>query len=81
VLALRNLEHMRSTSRGQARRWMDEWDRLLKGPIDRLLAVLVSPSPRSRELRQNSPFAGLLNDNERSRILHAWERSSRRADT
>ena len=81
ALALGNVEHMRSTSRGQARRWMDEWDRLLRGPIDRLLGALFSPSPRSRELRQNSPFAGLLNDTERSRILDAWERAQRRAET
>jgi excisionase family DNA binding protein len=74
-LALRNLERMRATSRGQARRWIDEWDRLLQGSIDRLLRALVSPSPQSRELRQNSPFAGLLDESERSRILHAWERS------
>jgi len=78
-LALTNLERMRATSRGQARRWIDDWDHLLQGSIDRLLMVLVSPSPQSRELRQNSPFAGLLDETERSRILHAWERSLSRA--
>lgn len=75
TLARRNIEHMRGTTRGQARRWMDEWHRLLGGPIEHLLEVLVSPSPRSRELRQSSPFAGLLSDEERTRILSSWESS------
>jgi excisionase family DNA binding protein len=72
LLAKRNLEHMRVSSRGQARRWLDEWERLLDGPIDQVLATLVSPSPKGRELRQNSPFAGLLSDAERGDILDAW---------
>jgi excisionase family DNA binding protein len=79
TLALQNLERMRSTSRGQTRRWMGEWARLLEGPTDRLLRVLVAPSPRSRELRQNSPFAGLLTESERLSVLQAWERSRSQA--
>ena len=71
-LARRNLEGMRATSRGQATRWIEEWDRLLSGPIDRVLQALVSTSPKSRELRQNNPFAGLLDDAERSRVLDSW---------
>lgn len=42
-----------------------------EGPIDELLAILVSPSPKSRELRQNSPFAGLLSETERAKLLEA----------
>ncbi len=72
-LARGNLERMRASSRGQARRWLDEWERLLEGPIDELLAMLVSPSPKSRELRQNTPFAGLLNEAERAEVLEAWK--------
>lgn len=72
-LALANLEQMRVSSRGQARRWLDDWERLLLGPTDRLLTTLVSPSPKGRELRQNSPFAGILTDDERARVLQAWQ--------
>jgi excisionase family DNA binding protein len=75
ALAHQNIDHKRGTTRGQARRWMDEWQELLGGPIEHLLEVLVSPSPRSRELRQNSPFAGLLSDEERTRILSSWDHS------
>ncbi len=69
--AIENLERMRAASRGQALRWLDEWERLLRGPVDKLLAALVSPSPKSRELRQNSPFAGVLNGAERAGVLEA----------
>ena len=71
-LARENLAAMRLASQGQARRWLDEWEYLLDGSIDKLLRSLVSPSPKSRELRQNSPFAGLLNQQERNQALATW---------
>jgi excisionase family DNA binding protein len=78
-LAWENLKGMRLASRGQARRWLEEWERLLGGSIDNLLRVIVSPSPKSRELRQNSPFAGLLSKQERDQVLEAW-RSGKASD-
>ncbi len=74
-LARFNLRHMRASSRGQARRWLDEWSKLIDGPIDELLANLVSPSPKGRELRQNTPFAGLLSEQEREAVLASWRSS------
>ena len=52
-----------------ARRWLAEWDKLLDGPLDRVLEALTSRAPRARELRQNSPFAGVLTEEERQRVL------------
>lgn len=75
VVARTNLEQMRRVVRGQARLWLDEWDRLLDGPVDELLDTLTSRSPKARELRQNSPFAGLLGEEERLRVLAAWRAS------
>jgi len=72
ALARENLRRMReSSSRGAARIWMREWERLLEGPLTELLTALTSPSPRSRELRQNNPFAGVLSEEERRRVLGA----------
>lgn len=71
-LARENLETMRSTARGQARSWLDEWERLLDAPIEDLLAALTSRSPHSRDLRQNSPFAGVLPEDVRDRVLASW---------
>jgi len=69
-----NMRRMRKAARGQAQRWLDEWERLLDGPIEELLDNLTSRSPKGRELRQNSPFAGLLSSEERTEILAAWRR-------
>jgi hypothetical protein len=67
---------MHPTARGQARLWLDEWSRVLDGPVDTVLATLTDPSPRGREMRQNSPFAGLLTDDERATIVGNWRKSS-----
>jgi len=71
-IARQNLDRMRRTSRGRTQKWLDEWDRLLDGSLERLLGVLTSRSPRARELRQNSPFAGLLDEDERQQVLRSW---------
>jgi hypothetical protein len=49
--------------------WPDQWQRLLDGPLADLLTTLTSPSPAARDLRQNTPFAGVLTDEERERVL------------
>lgn len=67
---------MRSTARGQARIWLDEWARLLDGPLDAVLSTLTDPSLHGREMRQNSPFAGLLSDDERATIISNWRNES-----
>ncbi len=64
---------MRETARGQAKEWLNEWARLLDGPTEQLVATLTERSLRGRELRQNSPFAGLLTKAEREQLLEAWE--------
>lgn len=71
-----NLAHLRSIhTRGQAARWLAEWGEILAGPIEGVLDVLTSPTPRARELRQNSPFAGVLTEGERLHVLDAFRRS------
>jgi hypothetical protein len=59
---------------GRANRWTREWDRLLGGDLEFVLQALTSTSQRSRELRQNSPFAGVLSAAERERVLNAFNR-------
>jgi excisionase family DNA binding protein len=71
-LALRNIAKMRKRHRGQTKRWLEEWEDLLRGPAELVLDALTSKSPRARELRQNSPFAGVLTDAQRVRILEQF---------
>lgn len=72
--AASNLEQMRQSVRGQAQSWLDEWERLLAGPVPALLGAMTSRSQYGRELRQNSPFAGVLSETERAQVLAAWHR-------
>jgi len=51
------------------RRYSDRWERLLDKPIEELRRALVDEAPDSDDLRQNSPFAGLLSEPERNRIM------------
>lgn len=69
TVARMNLPVQRSKLRGAGRRWLDEWERLLGGPIEGVLEALTTRSPRGRDLRQNSPFAGVLTDEERAAVL------------
>ena len=70
--ALEQVDKMRPSARGQAQKWLDEWERLLNRPVDQILAALTDRSLRGRELRQNSPFAGALTDDQRHTALEAW---------
>jgi excisionase family DNA binding protein len=74
-LGRRNLARQRAgSSRGAAKLWALEWERLLEAPLIELVSALTSPSPRSRELRQNHPFAGLLTDSERAAVIESSRR-------
>ncbi|WP_432262833.1 hypothetical protein [Cupriavidus sp. TMH.W2] len=58
-------EHMRGT-------WLDEWDAYLNGPFDQLLAFLREDSETATRLRQSSPFAGILTEQERLAIYESY---------
>ena len=65
-LAHRNITKSRSLVRGdQARGWLDEWEALLDGRPERLVDVFLGEDEHSIDLRQVSPFAGALSDEER----------------
>lgn len=74
-----NLERMLAADvRGSVRQGLTEWRALLERPLTEILSALTSPSPRSRDLRQNTPFAGLLSEEERQQVL-TTARTARRA--
>lgn len=74
TLAKQNLVKMNKNARGQATAWLDEWDKLLNGQVGDMLTALTSRSPRGRDLRQNSPFAGILSEDERMQVLSSWKK-------
>jgi excisionase family DNA binding protein len=78
--ARRNLAHLRAVHPdGRVRDDFGLWEALLDGPLDNLFEVLGSRSPRALELRQNTPFAGVLTEEERLRALAAFRGSVRAA--
>jgi len=52
-------------------RYAEEWESILERPIPEIRRVLVSDEPHADDLRQSSPFAGLLTEPERRRIFEA----------
>lgn len=50
------------------RRYADEWEQLLHRPMPEIRRVISEDTQRARDLRQNSPFAGMLSEPERRRI-------------
>jgi hypothetical protein len=50
-------------------RYAEEWEAILRRPLPEIKRILTEDSQRARDLRQNSPFAGLLSEPERRKIL------------
>jgi len=54
-----------------------EWKTLLRRPVPELAEVLLDPRPMARELRQVTPFAGILSSAERAEIYERFAESER----
>ncbi len=66
AMANENLDLMRRTDRGgHSRPYLDTWQMLVDGPRRDLANVMVSTDAAARDLRQASPFSGVLSDEER----------------
>ena len=49
-------------------RYADDWEQVLGESMPRIRRIIGEDSQRGRDLRQNSPFAGMLSEAERRRI-------------
>lgn len=50
-------------------RWARQWGELLDLPIAELKERLVEDGERMRDLRQSTPFAGIVREDERRTII------------
>lgn len=50
-------------------RYVDAWEELLTRPLPEIRKLIGEDSPTMRDLRQNSPFTGMLSEAERQRVL------------
>ncbi len=71
-----SLARMRALHPG-ARPLLDEWQCLLRRPLDALLPVLTDPMPWARELRHVTPFTGILSAAERARVYREFAQIER----
>jgi hypothetical protein len=69
--ALDNLD--RWESRGGPDRVFDEWRRILSSrSVGEVIALLCENSENANRLRQSSPSAGILTDNERMEVFREY---------
>jgi excisionase family DNA binding protein len=75
-----NLHRLRAQhpDRGMTGRWLGLWQEVLDSGVDAVADVLTSQGPAALELRQNSPFAGVVSEEVRSRVLASFVRHWRR---
>ncbi len=53
---------------------LDEWELILQVPIDQIIVRMLDPSDHGRDLRQVSPFAGVLPPAQRAAVYRSvWE--------
>jgi excisionase family DNA binding protein len=68
-----NLDRFGKVQAGtMAEHWLDLWRGTLNSGLDHVLTVLVSETSEAAELRQNSPFTGILSEEERRRVLDSF---------
>lgn len=73
--ARQNLDRFSTIHAGtMAQQWLSLWRSALESGPDQVLGVLVSDSPRAAEMRQNSPFTGILSADERRAVLESFRR-------
>ena len=68
--ARRRIEALREAGRIH-QRYARRWDELLARPIPEIAEAISSDTQKGRDLRQSSPFAGVLNEQERREIIEA----------
>jgi len=68
--ALTNLETLRrADADGAAASNIDAWDRLLRGDLEPLIDVLTGTEHAARDLRNVTPFAGVVSDAQRRKLI------------
>ena len=68
-----NLAKMRQETNQNTKSYLDEWENHLKSGLETVLSVAEEDSYHARCLRQASPFAGVLTEEERLTFLKKWK--------
>jgi hypothetical protein len=62
-----------------SRNWLLAWENILDCPLEEVVAALIDPGERGYELRQSTPFVGILSDEERLDAVRKASREHRAA--
>ena len=73
-IARRNILRMRSVN-PHASPLLDEWERILQGTADQIVACMLDPGDHGRDLRQVSPFAGVLTAAQRVAVYRSFRKA------
>ena len=73
-IALQNISRMQSLN-PHASILLDEWERILEGTTDQIVARMLDPSEHGRDLRQVTPFAGVLSPAQRAAVYRSFRSS------
>lgn len=76
--ARRNLQTMRRAN-PTASQLLDEWSRVLKRSVGDIVDVMTDPRSHARELRQVTPFAGVLDPAERVGVYRRFRADESRS--
>jgi hypothetical protein len=71
-IARRNLARWEKKSTDRKRGYLQEWRGILDQPWPQIAEMITSMNEESTRLRSSSPFAGVLDDQERERIYAAF---------
>ena len=59
---------------GMTAGYLEEWRRILRAGVDDIAETATSTAVHACELRQNTPFAGVLSDETRMQVLRSFAR-------
>ncbi len=71
-VARKNLSRWGEKSVGQTPRYLHEWQEILERPWPEIAELITSMNDEATRLRSSSPFAGVLNVEERDQIYAAF---------
>lgn len=73
-IARRNLRNWQAVHRseGMSAWYLNQWEHVFAQGIDEIRRTLVGKDRHSVELRQNSPFSGVLTDSQRMKVLRSF---------
>ncbi len=75
-IAQDNLERFTEIHRGgTVEHWLNAWRAILGDGPDAVMRTLTSTDPLAIELRQNSPFPGVLSNDERQQVLDSFTKA------